>query len=359
MASEMHRETRSVTREKLRRGVLEIPWEAADNSADAAPGDRRPDPGAGRTELDRRPVTAAASTWSPAPAPAATAAPAARRRGADDGHRRWRTRPITVTPRAAPRPQRAATLPPPGPRRADGAAAPPKPKPHRSAPARSPAAAMASSPACSIAPTPETTWPAAPPPRRRNSRPRPAANANPLDSLTVDIARLMDRDLAAPRCGIATSACERKAFNKRLHARRPEGLRRGEPQVSRRSRLQTDGRPHITEFRRLLDDVARDERGAAPRCAATSPRKPGWSTPCSPAQQAVSADHVGSLEHDKKAETSGLRFFHEVSWAQAFDRYDRRRCWSCHHPAGQIGANSKEGPPELKWSTGSTATPRS
>ena len=74
---------------------------------------------------------------------------------------------------------------------------------------------------------------------------------------------------------------ERKAFTKRLYT--PAGQKAFD-EVARKYRSdrafkQTADR-YITEFERLLDEVARDERD--PRCSATiSPRRPGWSTPCS------------------------------------------------------------------------------
>jgi hypothetical protein len=93
---------------------------------------------------------------------------------------------------------------------------------------------------------------------------RPAAsNGNPLDSLTVDIARLVDRDLAAEMWDRYQRG-ERKAFTKRLYT--PAGQKAFD-EVSRKYRAERSFKQtvdrYITEFERLLDDVARDERGAA------------------------------------------------------------------------------------------------
>ncbi len=129
-------------------------------------------------------------------------------------------------------------------------------------------------PTCSTAPT------AAPRPRGpARPAPQPAAGGNPLESLSLDIGRLMDRNLAAEMWDRYQRG-ESKAFTKRLYT--PAGQKAFD-EVARKYRAdrafkQTVDR-YITEFERLLDDVARDERGPR-RCAATSPRRPGWSTLC-------------------------------------------------------------------------------
>ena len=114
----------------------------------------------------------------------------------------------------------------------------------------------------------------------RGRPPQPAASDNPLASLSLDIGRLMDRNLAAEMWDRYQRG-ESKAFTKRLYT--PAGQKAFD-EVARKYRAdrgfkQTVDR-YIAEFERLLDEVARDERG--PRCcAATSPRRPAWSTPCS------------------------------------------------------------------------------
>ena len=100
-------------------------------------------------------------------------------------------------------------------------------------------------------------------PPRRAPAPQPAAPANPLDSLSLDIGRLMDRTLAAEMWDRYQRG-ERKAFSKRLYT--PAGQKAFD-EVSRKYRAdrpfkQTVDR-YITEFERLLDEVARDERGPA------------------------------------------------------------------------------------------------
>jgi hypothetical protein len=96
------------------------------------------------------------------------------------------------------------------------------------------------------------------------SRPQqPAPSANPLESLSLDIGRLMDRNLAAEMWDRYQRG-ESKAFTKRLYT--PAGQKAFD-EVARKYRSdrnfkQTVDR-YITEFERLLDEVARDERGPA------------------------------------------------------------------------------------------------
>jgi hypothetical protein len=96
------------------------------------------------------------------------------------------------------------------------------------------------------------------------SRPsQPAMGGNPLESLSLDIGRLMDRTLAAEMWDRYQRG-ERKAFSKRLYT--PAGQKAfdevGRKYRSDRTFKQTVDR-YITEFERLLDEVARDERGPA------------------------------------------------------------------------------------------------
>ena len=96
---------------------------------------------------------------------------------------------------------------------------------------------------------------------RRAAQPATAAGANPLESLSLDIGRLMDRNLAAEMWDRYQRG-ESKAFTKRLYT--PAGQKAFD-EVARKYRAdrnfkQTVDR-YITEFERLLDEVARDERG--------------------------------------------------------------------------------------------------
>jgi hypothetical protein len=89
----------------------------------------------------------------------------------------------------------------------------------------------------------------------------PQAGANPLESLSLDISRLMDRNLAAEMWDRYQRG-ESKAFTKRLYT--PAGQKAFD-EVARKYRAdrafkQTVDR-YITEFERLLDEVAREDRG--------------------------------------------------------------------------------------------------
>jgi hypothetical protein len=92
-------------------------------------------------------------------------------------------------------------------------------------------------------------------------RGRSQGPANPLESLSLDIGRLMDRNLAAEMWDRYQRG-ESKAFSKRLYT--PAGQKAFD-EVARKYRAdrgfkQTVDR-YIAEFERLLDEVARDERG--------------------------------------------------------------------------------------------------
>ncbi|MBN8974722.1 MAG: hypothetical protein J0H51_22270, partial [Rhizobiales bacterium] len=96
----------------------------------------------------------------------------------------------------------------------------------------------------------------------RSSQPA-TSQGNPLETLSLDISRLMDRNLAAEMWDRYQRG-ENKAFSKRLYT--PSGQKTFD-EVARKYRSdrnfkQTVDR-YITEFERLLDDVARDERGPA------------------------------------------------------------------------------------------------
>src|SRR6185437_10756197 len=100
----------------------------------------------------------------------------------------------------------------------------------------------------------------APPPLPRGRAPQPAGG-NPLESLSLDIGRLMDRNLAAEMWDRYQRG-ESKAFSKRLYT--PAGQKAFD-EVARKYRAdrgfkQTVDR-YITEFERLLDEVAREDRG--------------------------------------------------------------------------------------------------
>jgi hypothetical protein len=90
---------------------------------------------------------------------------------------------------------------------------------------------------------------------------QPGISGNPLESLSLDIGRLMDRNLAAEMWDRYQRG-ESKAFTKRLYT--PAGQKAFD-EVGRKYRAdrtfkQTVDR-YITEFERLLDEVSREDRG--------------------------------------------------------------------------------------------------
>jgi Apolipoprotein A1/A4/E domain len=102
----------------------------------------------------------------------------------------------------------------------------------------------------------------APPPAPPHGRSAPnATSGNPLESLSLDIGRLMDRNLAAEMWDRYQRG-ESKAFSKRLYT--PAGQKAfdevGRKYRSDRNFKQTVDR-YIAEFERLLDEVAREDRG--------------------------------------------------------------------------------------------------
>ncbi|MBI3699942.1 MAG: hypothetical protein HY242_05780 [Afipia sp.] len=95
-------------------------------------------------------------------------------------------------------------------------------------------------------------------PRGRGQR---GPSGNPLEQLTLDITRLVDRDLASEMWERYQRG-ERKAFTKRLYT--PQGQKAFE-EVARKYRAERNFKAtvdrYINEFEKLLDDVSRDERG--------------------------------------------------------------------------------------------------
>jgi hypothetical protein len=95
----------------------------------------------------------------------------------------------------------------------------------------------------------------------RSRSAQPGSGGNPLESLSLDISRLMDRNLAAEMWDRYQRG-ENKAFSKRLYT--PAGQKAFD-EVARKYRAdrnfkQTVDR-YIAEFERLLDEVAREDRG--------------------------------------------------------------------------------------------------
>ena len=248
MAAEMQRELEA-TRNELRRGVLEMPQEAADSTAqmrkvivdqiEALAELNRIVAHHGRG-LDVVSTTSRTTSSYREEEPALAAAV---------GGRAEPSRP-------APRVASASTLPPPdlGQPAARRTEAPPV------APAGSDQGRdgwlsdlLSRTDGSAGAPPPA-------PPRGGRSAPN-ATSGNPLESLSLDIGRLMDRNLAAEMWDRYQRG-ESKAFTKRLYT--PAGQKAFD-EVARKYRSdrnfkQTVDR-YIAEFERLLDEVAREDRG--------------------------------------------------------------------------------------------------
>ncbi len=256
MALEMHNELEA-TRNELRRGVLEMPQEAAESTSQMRKVivdqiEALAELSAGRTSAprDEEPMqmhAVAAAGRSEAPAPVRTAPPRPREAASS-----------------------ASSLPPPD----LGAPA----SRRTEAPPVSPANPEQGrdgwlSDLLNRADVPGSNREA---PRGRAPQ-TPGVGANPLESLSLDISRMMDRNLASEMWDRYQRG-ESKAFTKRLYT--PAGQK------------------------------AFDERatiGDPRRCAATSSPRPGWSIPCSPTRR----DGSARLQADRgiKTEAAMPRFF--------------------------------------------------
>jgi len=246
MAAEMQRELEA-TRNELRRGVLEMPQEAADSTAQM----RKVivDQIEALAELNRivahhgRGLDVVSSTSRTTSYREEEPALAAVGGG--------RTEP---PPRPAPRPASASTLPPPdlGQPAARRTEAPPV----------APAGSDQGRDGWLSDLLSRTDGAGAPPPAPPRARNAPnGTSGNPLESLSLDIGRLMDRNLAAEMWDRYQRG-ESKAFTKRLYT--PSGQKAFD-EVARKYRSdrnfkQTVDR-YIAEFERLLDEVAREDRG--------------------------------------------------------------------------------------------------
>ena len=101
------------------------------------------------------------------------------------------------------------------------------------------------------------------PAARPEARPQRGAAESPLESLAVDVARMIDHDAAA-ELWERYKRGERGLFNKRLYT--PQGQKAFE-EIRRKYRGDPEFRQtveqYIHEFERLLEDVSRGDRGAA------------------------------------------------------------------------------------------------
>ena len=119
----------------------------------------------------------------------------------------------------------------------------------------------------------------APPPSQRGGRP-PQQGGNPLESLSLDIGRLMDRNLAAEMWDRYQRG-ESKAFSKRLYTPAGQKAFMKSPAsiapTAASNRRSTATSPSSSGCSMRSRARTADRR----RCAATSPRRPALSTPCS------------------------------------------------------------------------------
>jgi hypothetical protein len=273
MAQEMQRELEA-TRTELRRGIFDLPQETAESAAqmrrvivdqiealaelnrivarhgrslDAVePMRRREEPTlaivGGRTDIPARP-TVPARTETATFAPATPAAPTAP------------TAPARVdTSNFAPAPRRAADTP--------------SLSPAQSAPNRgwltdllSRASREETEPARELPPRePPAREVMREPPRRSDER-TPRHSIESLDSLSVDIARMIDHDAAADLWDRYKRG-ERNVFTRRLYTLQGEKAFdeiRGKYRADREFKQTVDR--YIVEFERLLEEVSRDDRG--------------------------------------------------------------------------------------------------
>ena len=238
MAAEMHNELEA-TRNELRRGVLEMPQEAADNTAQmrkvivdqiealaelnrivAHHGRGLDVVTAGRASVQRQeePVMAAASRWPQRGTPA---------------RRRQRIDAAAAGSRRARRAPRRSPAGLAGRRRRSGRMAVRPAPPHRR--------------------------------RCRTTSPWPHA-ADRRQSAGVAVARHRPADGPQPRrrnVGSLSARREQGVQQAALHAGRPEGVRRSRAQIPRRPRLQADGRP----LYRRVRTAARRSRARGSRAA--------------------------------------------------------------------------------------------
>jgi ATP-dependent protease HslVU (ClpYQ) peptidase subunit len=239
MASEMQRELES-TRTELRRGVLEMPQEAAESTAQM----RKVivDQIEALAELNR--IVARHGRGLDVTSTARVAEREAEPAMAGGG-------------RSVARPAgSASSLPPPD--LGAPAVAPPR---RTEAPPMSPAASDSSrdgwlSDLLSRADDDSNDTP-----RQRPQAPsRTNGGSNPLESLASDIARLLDRDMASDMWDRYQRG-ERKAFTKRLYT--PAGQKTFD-EINRKYRAERNFKQtvdrYIVEFERFLDDVARNDR---------------------------------------------------------------------------------------------------
>ena len=250
MAAEMKSQL-ELTRAELKRGILELPQETAENAAQM----RRVivDQIEALAELNRivsrhgRNLDVAEQRREPVLAVVG---------GRNEAARPQARQPEPAAPQAAMTPP-----PPPAPRRPDmHGPAQPQPGPRGGAPAANQGwltdllhrAGDESHEGPPLAPQP---------PRGRQTPPPPRQAIDSLDALSVDIARMVEHDVAIDMWDRYNRG-ERNAFTRQLytmHGQRAFDDMRNRYRGDRNFRQTVDR--YIAEFERLLEDVSRDDRG--------------------------------------------------------------------------------------------------
>ncbi len=141
----------------------------------------------------------------------------------------------------------------------------------------------------------------------RHSAPRLTHRGNPLEALSLDIARLLDRDTAAEMWGSLPARRTQGVHQASLYSGRPEGVRRSSAEnivpsaTSSRRSIATSMSSSGCSMKSRATSAGRR------RCAISSLRKAGWSIPCSLTPRAGWAKHRSHAQ--SKAEAFASAFF--------------------------------------------------
>ena len=255
MSAEMQRELET-TRTELRRGILELPQETAESAAQMR-----------RVIVDQIEALAELNRIVARHGRGMDAAEPARRGGREDARGRHARRTRRVwSRRAEPEWSRAPSARPPAPR-SDITGAAPLPRRHAESPSLSPAEPGRRQRPQRLADRAAAPRLAAGRPGRRASRaPRGDARAahytiESLNSLSVDIARMIDHDAAAELWDRYKRG-ERNVFTRRLYTLQGQ---KTFDEIRKKYRGDRDFKQtvdrYIGEFERLLEEVSRDDRG--------------------------------------------------------------------------------------------------
>ena len=259
MAAEMHQELET-TRAELRRGIFELPQETAESAAQM----RRVivDQIEALAELNRIVARHGRSLDTSEPV---RREPEPVRREAEPLRREPEPAYATAPARAASRPQRDITGAPPPPMRGDITGAPPRrpnppPAPQNTGGPNNNGWLSELLTRASREDSPPITPPS--PRESRGDDRAPRDNIDSLESLGVDVARMIDHEAAA-ELWERYKRGERGAFTRRLYTAQGQ---KAFDEIRRKYRADPEFRQtveqYIHEFERLLDEVSRGDRGA-------------------------------------------------------------------------------------------------